>query len=353
MDKKIYVTLENGKVFEGYSFGAEKETVGELVFATGAIDYIETLTDPCYHGQIVAQTFPLIGNYGMIFADKASNKCQVSAYVVREKCDKPSNFRCEGTLEDYLKAQGVPAVYGIDTRELTRIIREGGVMNAAITFKPLKDTSALKSYCVKDAVQAVESGEKKTYGEGELSVALLDFGCKDATIDEFVRRGCKVIQLPANTSAEEILSLGVNGVVLSEGPGNPTENERAIQTVKSLLGKKPVFGVGLGHQILALAAGGKTKKMKYGHHGGNQPVRNVKAGGVVITSQNHGYEVVSDSLKGIGEVTYLNVNDGSCEGVLYPSVCAIGVQFQPSTCGGPHNANVIYDEFIAMMKEEK
>ena len=354
MYKKVYLTLENGKVFEGYSFGADKEVVGELVFTTGMTGYIETLTDPSYYGQIVTQTFPLIGNYGMILSDRESKKCWLTAYVVREKCDAPSNFRCEMTLEAFLKEQGIPAVFGVDTRELTRIVREAGVMNAAITRKPLADLSALRDYRVKDAVDSVTSGGVRTYGEeGGLRVVMYDFGAKQNIERELVRRGCHVIEVPAHYTAQQVLALSPDGIMLTNGPGDPAENVQIVENIRALVGKKPIFGICLGHQLFALAMGGQTRKMKYGHRGANQPVKDLTTGKVFISSQNHGYEVVSDSVKGVGTLTFVNANDGTCEGVDYPDVNAFTVQFHPEACGGPHDANFLFERFIANMYKEK
>ena len=353
MDKKIYVTLENGKVFEGFSFGAEKEVIGELVFTTGMTGYIETLTDPSYYGQIVAHTFPLIGNYGMILSDCESRKCWVSAYIVREKCDAPSNFRCEGTLADYLKEQGIPGVYGIDTRELTKIVREAGVMSAAITFRPFTDFAKLKGYKIKNAVKSVTSTERKTFGkEGGLHVVLYDFGAKENIVRELLARGVKITEVPAEFPAAQTLALNPDGIMLTNGPGDPAENTAIIENIKRLAGKKPIFGICLGHQLFALAMGGKTRKMKYGHRGGNQPVKQLSTGRVFISSQNHGYEVVSASLK-CGELSFINVNDGTCEGVDYPDLNAFTVQFHPEACGGPRDANFLFDRFIENMRKVK
>lgn len=353
MDKKIYVTLENGKVFEGFSFGAEKEVIGELVFTTGMTGYIETLTDPSYYGQIVAHTFPLIGNYGMILSDCESRKCWVSAYIVREKCDAPSNFRCEGTLADYLKEQGIPGVYGIDTRELTKIVREAGVMSAAVTFRPFTDFAKLKGYKIKNAVKSVTSTERKTFGkEGGLHVVLYDFGAKENIVRELLARGVKITEVPAEFPAEQTLALNPDGIMLTNGPGDPAENTTIIENIKRLAGKKPIFGICLGHQLFALAMGGKTRKMKYGHRGGNQPVKQLSTGRVFISSQNHGYEVVSASLK-CGELSFINVNDGTCEGVDYPDLNAFTVQFHPEACGGPRDANFLFDRFIENMRKVK
>ena len=353
MKKKAYVTLENGKVFQGYSFGADREVIGELVFTTGMTGYLETLTDPSYFGQIVTQTFPLIGNYGVIPPDFESKKSWVTGYVVREKCDAPSNFRSEGALEAFLKAQNIPAVYGVDTRELTRIVREAGVMNAAITFKPFTDFEAIKKYKVREAVNTVTAERAEEYGEeGGLKVVLYDYGVKGNIERELVKRGCHVTVVPANTSAEEVLALDPDGIMLANGPGDPVENVELIENIRKLAGKKPLFGICLGHQLFALAMGGETRKMKYGHRGGNQPVKELKTGRVFITSQNHGYEVVSSSLK-VGTLSFVNANDGTCEGIDYPELNASTVQFHPEACGGPRDANFLFDGFIKRMKEAK
>ena len=353
MDKKIYITLENGKVFQGFSFGADKEALGELVFTTGMTGYIETLTDPSYYGQIVTQTFPLIGNYGIIPADFESRKCFLTAYIVREKCDAPSNFRSGMTLSQYLKEQGIPAVYGVDPRELTRIVREAGVMNAAITLKPLTDLSALKSYRVRDAVDATTIDAPVTHGkEGGLHVVLYDFGAKNNIERELLKRGCRVTVVPARFAAVEALKLDPDGIMLTNGPGDPAENVEIIENLRQLAGKKPIFGICLGHQLFALAMGGRTRKMKYGHRGSNQPVKELKTGRVFISSQNHGYEVVPDGIEG-GVLSYINGNDGTCEGVEYPALNAFTVQFHPEACGGPHDANFLFDDFIARMKGAK
>lgn len=354
--KKIYLTLQNGKSLQGYAFGAEGEITGELVFSTGMVGYIETLTDPSNFGQIVVQTFPLIGNYGMMPTDAESKKTWVSAYVVREICDEPSNFRMEGTLEAYLKEQGVIGICGVDTRELTKILREEGAMNARISKKPLTDAEikALSAYKIENAVQAVSENEKG-YFEAEnarYTVALWNFGAKNSTIANLNAKGCTVIGMPADTTAEEMLSLNTDGVVISDGPGDPTENTAAIEEIKKLLGKKPVFGIGLGHQLVALALGAQTKKQKYGHRGGNQPVKCAECGRVYISSQNHGYEVVSDSVK-TGKISFVNVNDNSCEGIEYAELNAITTQFTPECCDVGNEKNPIYEKFFALMEENE
>ncbi|MCD7729056.1 MAG: carbamoyl phosphate synthase small subunit [Clostridia bacterium] len=353
MTSKVYLTLQNGKQFVGQSFGAAGETVGELVFTTGMTGYIETLTDPSYYGQIVTQTFPLIGNYGMIESDSESKKPWVSAYIVREKCDMPSNFRCEGTLDDYLKKHNIIGIYGIDTRELTKIVRETGVMNAAITRSPLKDFTAVNNYRISQAVNAVTCREPEYFGDPKgLRVAVWDFGAKSNIVRELVKRECYCIKVPAFYTAEQILSLNPQGLMLTNGPGDPAENTEIIENIRKLAGKLPIFGICLGHQLFALAMGGKTKKMKYGHRGSNQPVKNLDTGRVYISSQNHGYEVISSSL-GFGKLSFINANDGTCEGFEYPEINAYTVQFHPEACGGPHDASFLFDKFILNIKEGK
>ncbi len=352
--KKAYLTLQNGKQFVGARFGAEGEITGELVFTTGMTGYIETLTDPSYYGQIVTQTFPLIGNYGMISPDRESKKPWVSAYIVREKCDEPSNFRSEGKLDEYLKANGIIGLCGIDTRELTKIVREAGVMNAAITSKPLKDLTAVKGYAIKDAVKSVTCGEVEYSGDpAGLKVVVWDFGAKDNIPRELAKRGCYCIKVPANFTAEQILALNPKGLMLTNGPGDPAENVEIIENIKKLAGKLPIFGLCLRHQLFALAMGGKTKKIKYGHRGANQPVKNLTTGRVYISSQNHGYEVLSSSLDGVGVLSYVNANDGTCEGFDYPELNAYTVQFHPEACGGPQDASFLFDKFIKNAREGK
>jgi carbamoyl-phosphate synthase small subunit len=317
--------------------------------------YLETLTDPSYYGQIVTQTFPLIGNYGVIPSDFESEKPWVSAYIVREECETPSNFRSEGTLDEYLKKAGIVGVYGVDTRELTKIVRETGVMNACISSAPLKDTTALKAYRVTNAVKTVTCAEVKEYGDratARFTVALWDFGCKENIVRELVKRNCFVLRIPAFYTAEQILALDPDGIMLTNGPGDPEENTGIIEELKKLAGKKPIFGICLGHQLFALAMGGKTGKMKYGHRGSNQPVKQLETGTVYISSQNHGYEVLSSTVKN-GKISFINANDNTCEGVDYDDINAFTVQFHPEACGGPHDANFLFDRFMANMEKEK
>ena len=349
--KKGYLILQDGQVFEGVRFGAETDTVGELVFTTGMCGYVETLTDPSYAGQIVMQTYPLIGNYGIIRED-FEGACCVKGYVVREYCDTPSNFRTDCDLDAYLKEQGVPGLCGVDTRELTRIIREHGVMNAAICDEIPADLTPIKTYAITGVVEAVSCKEPDRYqaeGEERFRVSLLDYGAKRNIVRELQKRGCTVTVLPASTSAEDILAADPDGVMLSNGPGDPAENVYQIEQIRKLLGKVPMFGICLGHQLTALAAGGSTYKLKYGHRGVNQPVRDVEGVRTYITSQNHGYAVDSDTVK-LGKVRFANANDGTCEGIDYPELKAFTVQFHPEACTGPKDTSFLFDRFVDLMK---
>ena len=349
--KKGYLVLQDGQVFEGVRFGADTATVGELVFTTGMCGYIETLTDPSYAGQIVMQTYPLIGNYGIIRED-FEGACCVKGYVVREWCEVPSNFRKDCDLDTYLKEQGVPGLYGVDTRQLTRIIREHGVMNATICDEVPADLTAVTTYAVTGVVEAVTCREPAVYpaeGEEAFKVSLIDYGAKRNIVRELQKRGCTVTVLPATTSAENILATNPNGVMLSNGPGDPAENIYQIGQIKKLLGKVPMFGICLGHQLTALAAGGSTYKLKYGHRGVNQPVRDLSGVRTYITSQNHGYAVDSDTVK-VGRISFANANDGTCEGIDYPELKAFTVQFHPEACTGPKDTSFLFDRFVNLMK---
>ena len=349
--KKGYLILQDGQVFEGVRFGAETDTVGELVFTTGMCGYVETLTDPSYAGQIVMQTYPLIGNYGIIRED-FEGACCVKGYVVREYCDTPSNFRTDCDLDTYLKEQGVPGLCGVDTRELTRIIREHGVMNAAICDEIPADLTPIETYAVTGVVEAVSCKESSAHpaeGEERFRVSLIDYGAKHNIVRELQKRGCTVTVLPATTSAEDILAADPDGVMLSNGPGDPAENVYQIEQIRKLLGKVPMFGICLGHQLTALAAGGSTYKLKYGHRGVNQPVRDLNGVRTYITSQNHGYAVDSDTVK-LGKVRFANANDGTCEGIDYPELKAFTVQFHPEACTGPKDTSFLFDRFVDLMK---
>ena len=352
MDKKAYLVLEDGTVFEGYSFGAQKDTIGELVFTTGMCGYIETLTDESYFGQIVLQTFPMIGNYGIIPED-FEGVCSVKGYVVREKCDNPSNFRCKTTLNSFLKESNIPAIYGVDTRAITKIIRERGVMNAAICSEIPSDLSEVKNYKIIRAVESVTAENTAVYpAENEkYKVTLIDYGAKRNIIRELNKRGCSVTAVPATASAEEILKTDPDGIMLSNGPGDPAENLFQIEVIKELVGKKPIFGICLGHQLLALSLGAETEKLKYGHRGVNQPVKEVAGTRTYITSQNHGYAVVPQSVKR-GKISFINANDGTCEGIDYEDLNAFSVQFHPEAASGPKDSAFLFDRFLKLMEEK-
>ena len=374
---KAYLVLENGMVFEGRAIGCWPDSdaeaaVGELVFTTGMTGYLETLTDPSYAGQIIMQTFPMIGNYGVISQD-FEGKSFAKGYVVHELIDTPSNFRSEGKLDAFLKEQGIPGICGVDTRALTRLIRENGVMNACLyQSSEFKVQSAnmpglperIREYQVKNVVAEVSTKEMLEFGpgsptsaacscaEGEtLHVVLIDYGAKRNIIRCLVKRGCRVTVVPHDTPAEEILAKKPDGVMLSNGPGDPAENEFEVQQIAKLVGKLPVFGICLGHQLTALAMGGKTYKLKYGHRGANQPVTDGKR--TWITTQNHGYAVESESMKGTAQLSFRNANDQSCEGLEYPGKRCFTVQFHPEACAGPHDTEFLFDRFLRMMRGEE
>ncbi len=352
-----YLVLEDGTVFKGTRFGAPLDAYGELVFTTGMGAYVETLSDPSYYGQIVIQTFPLIGTYGWIPEDAESGNCFIRAYIARECCADPSNFRCEKSLGEHLREAGVPGLCGVDTRALTKRLRECGVMNAALTSQPVLALDALKAYKVKGALEAVSCKESYTLrpegGETRARVALIDYGAKKSIAARLVSRGCAVTVFPHDVKAGAILDAGFEGVLLSNGPGDPSENEYEIAQLRALLGKLPIFGICLGHQMLALAAGAKTYKLKYGHRGANQPVRDLTNGKITITSQNHGYAVDARTLPDFARERFVNANDKSCEGIDYPSLHAFSVQYHPEGSGGPLDSLPLFDEFIEKMEEVK
>lgn len=360
MERTVYLLLENGEYFEGKGFGASlDEVAGEVVFTTGMTGYLETITDPSYFGQIVVQTFPMIGNYGVIPQDFENKEVHISAYIVKEWCQDPSNFRSSGNLDTFFKERNIPAVYGIDTRKLAKTIRETGSMNGKLTVKQppyaKEELEEIKKFRIRDAVENVTPvGSRliKTGGETKYRVALWDFGAKENILRELTKRGCDVYDIAASTTAEEILALAPDGIMLSNGPGNPEDNVSVIGELKKIAETKiPIFGICLGHQLLAIARGAKTGKMKYGHRGANQPVKDLESGRVYISSQNHGYEVLKESLPEGAEETFINVNDGTCEGITYRDIPAFTVQFHPEACAGPKDTEVLFGRFISMMKE--
>ena len=367
-----YLVLANGMVFAGKSVGCPGTTVGEVVFATGMVGFEETLTDPSYYGQIITQTYPLIGNYGMNSEDKESGRVWAKGYIVREACTAPSNFRSETTLDEFLKQNNVIGIEGIDTRHLTRTLRESGVMNGAITteFDPNADAEKLaalmaeiKPYAVTGAVAAVTCKQPSTFeptaglaeGEQPLNVALLDLGCKKNIVRCLCKRGCRVTVLPGTATAADLAALHADGLMLSNGPGDPAENVQIIQNIREMLDTGiPAFGICLGHQLTALAAGARTTKLKYGHRGANQPATHVSGARTFITSQNHGYAVEGQTLPAeVGAVSYVNANDGTCEGIDYSRWNCFTVQFHPEANGGPKDTEFLFDQFVDRMLAAK
>ena len=328
--KKRYLVLQDGTIFEGYAFGADKCTVGELIFSTNVVGYIETLTDPCYYGQIIVQTFPMMGNYGIIESDFIG-EAKLSGYVVREYCDYPSNFRCEYDLDTFLKNNGIPAIYGVDTREITTIIRDKGTMNAALCDEIPADLAALESFKIVDAVKNTSAKEVSVYnpnGDIKGEIAVLDMGSSKNIEIALMDKGYKVTVIPYDTKAEAILATGAKALLVTEGPGNPVEVGETAAEIAKLSGKISILGLGLGHQLMAMAHGAEIVKLHHGHHGGNQPSKVVGTARTLITSQNFNYAVNADTLKD-GEVTHKNMNDGVCEGIKY-SEKEFSVQFTPS-----------------------
>ncbi len=354
--KPAYLILENGTVFCGKSFGYAAETSGEIVFTTAMTGYLETLTDQGYYGQLVVQTFPLIGNYGVISHDCESKGVSPAAYIVRDICQEPSNFRSEGALDVFLSENKIVGIYDIDTRRLTRILRTQGAMNAKITFTLPEDIEAVKTELsalkASDAVHAVTCKEPATITPENAAhrTVVWDFGASDTISAELSARQCEVITVPADTTAEQILAYEPDGIVLSNGPGDPMANPAIIAEIAKLAEKKiPMLGICLGHLMLAVSQGAISEKMLHGHRGG-QPVIRLSDKRVFITSQNHGFALAADKLPETIEVSYKNGNDGSIEGVEYKNIPAFSVQFRPGTAGGPSATDFLYDKFIGMMK---
>lgn len=360
MSNTIYLQLADGTVFSGKAFGAplSGDVVAEVVFTTAMTGYLETLTDPSYYGQMVVQTFPLIGNYGVIPSDFESRGIHLSAYIVKEYCEAPSNFRSQMDLDSYLKKEGIPGIYDLDTRALTKKIRQSGVMNGRLTMSNpiLEDASFLADWTIDEAVKHVSTN--KIYeipcGVADYHVVLWDFGAKQNIIRKLHALNCQVTVVPSTATCEEILNQNPDGIMLSNGPGNPKDNPFIIKELQKLCTYKiPTFGICLGHQLLALANGADTEKLKYGHRGANQPVKDLSNGRIYITSQNHGYAVKSDTLPANAKVSYLNLNDDTCEGVSYEDFPGFSVQFHPEACGGPRDTEFLFQQFIALMNGRK
>lgn len=359
---KATLILENGTIFRGESIGAVEERVCELVFNTSMAGYQELLTDPSYAGQGVVMTYPLIGNYGVNHEDNESDKTWVEALVVRRLSERGSNFRCEDSLGNFLKDNNIAGIQGVDTRALTKILRNQGSMNAMLTcaehFNIADVMERLKAYKVANKVSAVTNSEVRVFGpagEETCHAAVIDFGVGQSLIECLRRRGCKVTVLPASTGAKEVLAGGYDGVILSPGPGDPAENAAIVAEVQKLYDSEiPLFGFGLGHQLLALAVGGKTEKLPYGHRGGNIPVRDLEKGKIYITSQNHGYVVVDGSVDpAVAEVSHVNVNDGSVEGLCYKRANCFTMQFNPEGNKGPMETEYVFDRIAAIMGGDK
>lgn len=350
--QKAYLVLENGTVFEGTSFGATGTTIGELVFTTSMVGYNDLLTDASYYGQVVMNTFPLIGNYGIVFEDYKHKKPYINGYIVREKCDNPSNFNCKCTLEEYMNIHNIIGICDVDTRKLTKILRDNGTMNCMITdSKDNIDIDKIKSYKICDAVKNVSYSVENVVDNGSFNVVVYNFGSLNNITDELSKRGCKVNVVNYDTDITDICA---DGVILSDGPGNPEDIINISENIKKIMEKNiPVFGISLGHQILAIANGCKTIKLKYGHRGSSQPVKDINKGTVCITSQNHGYAVDPASVPADAKISFANVNDGTIEGIEYTNKKAFSVQFHPVSSGGPHDTDYLFDKFIDMMKEVK
>lgn len=356
--KKGMLVLANGETFEGVCFGAEGTSIGEVVFTTSATGYQETLSDPNYTGQIVAQTFPLIGNYGTNDEDYISAGCHVNGYLVREWCERPSNFRMNDDIDSFMKKHGIIGLCGIDTRRLTHILREEGAMNGAICPADADKAAVMKqikSYRIERPVAAVTVKEPVCYpaAEERYRVAALDYGFKLPMVEALNARGCSVTVLPADSDVQQIKALDVDGIVLSDGPGNPSDNVQEIANLKEIVNLGlPVFGISLGHQMLALAMGARVEKLVHGHRGASQPVVDLKNGRTFVTAQNHGYVVDKDSIDAaVGTVTFVNANDKSCEGIDYTAVPAFSVQFSPNVIRYQSAPESEYDKFVGMMKK--
>ena len=364
---EAYLILEDGTTFTGRSIGSTKDVISEIVFNTSMTGYLEVLTDPSYAGQAVVMTYPLIGNYGICREDMEAKVSNTDGFIVRELSRLGSNFRNEQSIQDFLVEQDIPGIEGIDTRALTKILREKGTMNGMITTKMPENMeealAKIKDYSVRGVVDKVTTKEIVSYRPGDLNtdsnvsvskkVAILDVGTKFNIARCLLKRGCEVTIFPARTNPEDILAINPDGIMLTNGPGDPKECTEVIQNLKSLYQSDvPIFAICLGHQLMALATGCDTEKMKYGHRGANHPVKDLETGRVYISSQNHGYMVKEDSVPSdIAEVAFINANDKTVEGLKYKNKNIFTVQFHPEACAGPKDSEVLFDRFIKMMEE--
>ncbi|SFL91844.1 glutamine-hydrolyzing carbamoyl-phosphate synthase small subunit [Pelosinus propionicus] len=344
--------LEDGSVFYGKLVG-DSAAVGEVVFNTGMTGYQEILTDPSYCGQIVALTYPLIGNYGVAELFQQSRKSFVRGFIISELCEEPSNYQCENTLTQYLTENKIPCIYGVDTRAITRRIRSNGTMKGVIVPDDASDEVIKKYFAVVPEVkevQEVTTPEIYVMENNGPHIVVMDFGIKQNILNSLHNLGCKLTVLPADATSEELLKLNPDGIFLSNGPGDPKDVPYAIETIKELIGKKPIFGICLGHQLIALALGADTYKMKFGHRGSNQPVKNLLTGRVHITSQNHGYAVEESSLENIDvSITHRSVNDNTVEGMRHKELPVFSVQYHPEASPGPDDNTYLFDEFMALL----
>lgn len=360
---KAFLILEDGHVFEGKSVGCTDEIISEIVFNTSMTGYLEVLTDPSYAGQAVCMTYPLIGNYGVCFEDMEANKPWQSGFITREIAKLPSNFRNQEALEEFLIANHITGIEGVDTRAITKILREKGTMRGMITtdenYNMDEILPKLKAFEIGDVVAMTTCKEIEHHNPADgicrFKVAVLDLGAKKNIIRELVNRGCDVTVYPSYTKADDILKDNPDGIMLTNGPGDPKTNVGVIEEIKKLFATKtPIFAICLGHQLLALANGADTEKMKYGHRGANHPVKDLKTGKVYISTQNHGYMVKEETIdRDIAEVSFINVNDKTVEGVHYLGKNVQTVQFHPEACAGPHDTNYLFDEFMNMMEVSK
>lgn len=355
---KGYLVLENGSIYEGERIGANKDVICEVVFNTSMTGYLEIFTDPSYAGQGVCMTYPLIGNYGLTKEDAESRKPWVEAVFVHEIAEMESNFRSKMHILDFLKEYEVPGLEGINTRKLTKELRNVGTMKGKLTSNISNIDEILKeikSVSISHLVEKVSSKEKYTCGNGKTKIALFDFGAKQNIINSLLNRDCEVTIFPWNTSYQEFLTGEYEGIVLSNGPGNPEDCKISIENIKKLYeeAKVPILGICLGHQLMGIATGAKTYKLKYGHRGPNHPVKDLKTNRVCITSQNHGYAIEDASINpGVAEISHININDGTVEGLRYIGKDIVTVQYHPEACPGPEDSSYIFDEFLEKIRKE-
>tara|TARA_Y100001970_G_scaffold129662_1_gene159851 strand:- start:984 stop:2117 length:1134 start_codon:yes stop_codon:yes gene_type:complete len=358
--KPAVLLLENNQVFHGYAFGKTGTTSGELCFNTGMVGYQEILTDPSYCGQMVLMTYPHIGNYGVNQDDIESSNIQVAGFIIKDLTIEPSNHRSEQSLNQYLKNNNITGIYGLDTRAITRVVREHGSMNAIISSESL-DTNALTTQLnqtpsmeglnLTDKVTCLKSYQYTNSISGKFKVAVIDFGIKNNILRLLKKYNCNITVFPSNISSQEIISFNPDGVFLSNGPGDPAAVVEAINCIKDLLGKYPIFGICLGHQLLSLALGANTFKLKYGHRGSNHPVKNIENGQIEITSQNHGFAVSKENLPSNLHITHINLNDNTIAGIACPDIQAFSVQYHPESAPGPHDSEYLFQSFIDLMED--